>query len=66
MWGDGCGQWLLGGGCGEVGVVRWFWGGGCECGEGGVVRWVWLGVCGEVSVGVCGCGEVGVSVGRWV
>ena len=24
------------------------------------------GVCGEVSVGVCGCWEVGVSVGRWV
>ena len=29
------------------------------CGEVGVVRWVWGGEC-----GVCGCGEVGVSVGR--
>ena len=63
---------MLGGRCGEVGVVRWVWGGGCRCGEVGVgvVRGVWYGgcreVCGEVIVGVWGCGEVDVSVGRWV
>ena len=49
-------------GCWEVGVERWVWGGGCECGEGCVVRCVWGGECGCV----CGSGEVGVSVGRWV
>ena len=26
----------VGGGCGQVGVGRWVWGGGCGCGEVGV------------------------------